>query len=75
MQANWRTRKKDFITSVLVLDIKNAYLTIRITLFAKVCIRIKLPTELIKWFISVIGSWPRTPETNQIRLDPEVKTR
>jgi hypothetical protein len=48
MQANWRTRKRDSITSVLVLDIKNAYLTVRAAPFAKICIRMKLPTELIK---------------------------
>jgi Reverse transcriptase (RNA-dependent DNA polymerase) len=48
VQANWRTRKRDFITSVLALDIKNAYLTIRTAPFAKICIRIKLLTELIK---------------------------
>jgi hypothetical protein len=47
MQTNWRTRKRDFITSVLTLDIKNAYLTVRATPFAKICIRMKLPTELI----------------------------
>jgi hypothetical protein len=55
VQANWRIRKRDFITSVLVLDIKNAYLTIRAAPFAKICIRIKLLTELIKWFISFIS--------------------
>jgi hypothetical protein len=55
MQANWRTRKRDFITSVLALDIKNAYLTVRAAPFAKICIRIKLFTELIKWFISFMS--------------------
>jgi hypothetical protein len=55
VQANWRIRKRGFITSVLVLDIKNTYLTVRVALFAKICIRIKLPTELIKWFISFIS--------------------
>jgi Reverse transcriptase (RNA-dependent DNA polymerase) len=48
VQANWRTRKRDSITSVLALDIKNAYLTVRAAPFAKICIRIKLSTELIK---------------------------
>jgi hypothetical protein len=48
MQANWRTRKRGSITSVLTLDIKNAYLTVRAAPFAKIYIRIKLPTELIK---------------------------
>jgi hypothetical protein len=48
MQANWRIRKRDSITSVLALDIKNAYLTVRITPFAKIYIRMKLPTEFIK---------------------------
>jgi hypothetical protein len=48
MQANWRIRKRGSITSVLVLDIKNAYPTVRATPFAKICIRIKLPTEFIK---------------------------
>ena len=48
MQANWRTRKRDSITSVLTLDIKNAYPTVRAAPFAKIYIRIKLPTELIK---------------------------
>jgi hypothetical protein len=48
VQANWRTRKRDSITSVLALNIKNAYLTVRAAPFAKIYIRIKLPTELIK---------------------------
>jgi hypothetical protein len=48
MQANWRTRKRDSITSVLALDIKNAYPTVRTAPFAKICIRMKLPTKLIK---------------------------
>jgi hypothetical protein len=48
MQANWRTRKRDSITSVLVLDIKNAYPTVRAAPFVKICIRMKLPTKLIK---------------------------
>jgi hypothetical protein len=48
MQANWRTRKRGSITSVLTLDIKNAYPTVRAAPFAKIYIRIKLPTELIK---------------------------
>jgi hypothetical protein len=55
VQANWRIRKRDSITSVLALDIKNAYLTVRAAPFAKICIRIKLPTELIKWFINFIS--------------------
>jgi hypothetical protein len=55
MQANWRIRKRNSITSVLVLNIKNAYLTVRAAPFAKICIRIKLSTELIKWFISFIS--------------------
>jgi hypothetical protein len=55
MQANWRTRKRGSITSVLVLDIKNVYPTVRVASFAKICIRIKLSTELIKWFISFIS--------------------
>ena len=55
MQANWRTRKRGSITSVLVLDIKNAYLTVRAALFAKIYIRMKLSTELIKWFISFMS--------------------
>jgi hypothetical protein len=55
MQANWRIRKRDFITSVLALDIKNAYPTVRAASFAKICIQIKLPTELIKWFISFMS--------------------
>jgi hypothetical protein len=55
MQANWRTRKRDSITSVLALNIKNAYPTVRAAPFAKICIRMKLPTELIKWFISFIS--------------------
>jgi hypothetical protein len=55
VQANWRTRKRGSITSVLALDIKNAYLTVRAALFAKICIRMKLLTELIKWFISFIS--------------------
>jgi hypothetical protein len=55
VQANWRTRKRGFITSVLTLNIKNAYLTVRAAPFAKIYIRMKLPTELIKWFISFIS--------------------
>jgi hypothetical protein len=55
VQANWRTRKKGSITSVLALDIKNAYLTVRAAPFAKICIQIKLPTEFIKWFISFMS--------------------
>jgi hypothetical protein len=55
VQANWRTRKRDSITSVLALNIKNAYLTVRAASFAKICIRIKLSTELIKWFISFMS--------------------
>jgi hypothetical protein len=55
VQANWRTRKRGSITSVLVLDIKNAYLTVRAAPFAKICIRMKLLTELIKWFISFMS--------------------
>jgi hypothetical protein len=48
MQANWRTRKRDSITSVLTLNIKNTYPTVRAAPFAKICIQMKLPTELIK---------------------------
>jgi Reverse transcriptase (RNA-dependent DNA polymerase) len=48
MQANWRIRKRGSITSVLTLNIKNAYPTVRAAPFAKICIRMKLPTELIK---------------------------
>jgi hypothetical protein len=55
VQANWRTRKKNSITSVLALDVKNAYLTVRAAPFAKICIQLKFPTELIKWFISFIS--------------------
>jgi hypothetical protein len=51
----WRTRKRGSITSVLALDIKNAYPTVRAALFAKICIWMKLPTELIKWFINFIS--------------------
>ena len=47
MQANWRTRKRDSITSVLALDVKNAYPIIRTASFAKICILLKLLTELI----------------------------
>jgi hypothetical protein len=55
MQANWRTRKRDSITSVLTLDVKNAYLIVRTALFAKICIQLKFLTELIKWFISFMS--------------------
>jgi hypothetical protein len=48
MQANWRTKKRGFITSVLALNIKNTYLTVRAASYAKICIQIKLSTELIK---------------------------
>jgi hypothetical protein len=47
VQANWRTRKRGSITSVLALDVKNAYLTVRTAPFAKICILLGLPTELI----------------------------
>jgi Reverse transcriptase (RNA-dependent DNA polymerase) len=55
VQANWRTRKRGSITSVLALDVKNAYPTVRAAPFAKICIQLKLPTELIKWFISIMS--------------------
>jgi hypothetical protein len=55
VQANWRTRKRDFITSVLALDVKNAYPIVRVALFVKICIQLKFPTELIKWFISFMS--------------------
>jgi hypothetical protein len=55
VQANWRTRKRGSITSVLALDVKNAYLIVRAAPFAKICIQLKLPTELIKWFISFMS--------------------
>jgi hypothetical protein len=55
VQANWRTRKRDFITSVLALDVKNVYLTVRAASFAKICIQLKFLTELIKWFISFMS--------------------
>jgi hypothetical protein len=48
VQANWRTRKRGSITSVLALDVKNAYPTVRAAPFAKICILLKLPTELIQ---------------------------
>jgi flagellin-specific chaperone FliS len=48
IQANWRTRKRDSITSVLALDVKNAYPTVRAAPFAKICIQLKFFTELIK---------------------------
>jgi flagellin-specific chaperone FliS len=38
VQANWRTRKRGFITSILALNVKNAYLTVRAAPFAKICI-------------------------------------
>jgi hypothetical protein len=55
VQANWRTRKRGSITSVLALDVKNAYPTVRAAPFAKICIQLKFPTELIKWFISFMS--------------------
>jgi hypothetical protein len=55
MQANWRTRKRDSITNILALNVKNAYLTVRATPFAKIYIQLKLPTELIKWFINFMS--------------------
>jgi hypothetical protein len=55
VQANWRTRKRDSITSVLALDVKNAYLIVRVAPFAKICIQLKFPTELIQWFISFMS--------------------
>jgi hypothetical protein len=38
VQANWRTRKRGSITSVLALDVKNAYPIVRVAPFAKICI-------------------------------------
>jgi hypothetical protein len=55
VQANWRTRKRGSITSVLALDVKNAYPTVRAAPFAEICILLGLPTELIKWFISFMS--------------------
>jgi hypothetical protein len=55
VQANWRTKKRGSIISVLALDIKIAYLTVRVASFAKICIRMKLPTEFIQWFISFMS--------------------
>jgi hypothetical protein len=69
MQANWRTKKRGFITSVLALDIKNAYPTVRAAPFAKICIQIKLPTKLIKWFISFISD-----RTIRFAFDGEIST-
>jgi hypothetical protein len=43
------------ITSVLALDVKNAYSIVRVALFAKICIQLKLFTELIKWFINFMS--------------------
>jgi hypothetical protein len=48
IQANWRTRKRDSITSVLTLNVKNAYSTVRAAPFAKIYIQLKFLTELIK---------------------------
>jgi hypothetical protein len=36
-------------------NVKNAYLTVRAAPFAKICIQLKLPTELIKWFINFMS--------------------
>jgi hypothetical protein len=47
IQANWRTRKRGSITSVLALDVKNAYPTVRAASFAKIYILLGLLTELI----------------------------
>ena len=55
VQANWRTRKRGFITNVLALDVKNAYPIVRAAPFAKICILLGLFTELIQWFISFIS--------------------
>jgi hypothetical protein len=55
VQANWRTRKRDSITSVLALDVKNAYPIVRAAPFAKIYIQLKFLTELIKWFISFMS--------------------
>jgi hypothetical protein len=55
VQVNWRTRKRGSITSVLALDVKNAYLTVRAAPLAKICIQLKFLTELIKWFISFMS--------------------
>jgi hypothetical protein len=38
VQANWRTRKRNSITSVLALNVKNAYPIVRAAPFAKICI-------------------------------------
>jgi hypothetical protein len=47
VQANWRTRKRGSITSILALDVKNAYPIVRTAPFAKIYILLGLPTELI----------------------------
>jgi hypothetical protein len=69
MQANWRIRKRGSITSVLALDIKNAYLTVRAAPFAKICIQMKLPTKFIKWFISFMSD-----RTIRFAFDGEIST-
>ena len=57
VQINWRTRKKKrgWVTSALFVDVKNAFPSVGITQFAEICIHLKLPTELIQWFISFMS--------------------
>ena len=48
VQANWRTRKRTYVTSFVTLDVKNAYPHIGLAQFARIYITIGLPEILIR---------------------------
>ena len=48
VQANWRTRKRTYVTSFVTLDVKNAYPHVGLAQFARVCMTIGLPEILIR---------------------------
>jgi Reverse transcriptase (RNA-dependent DNA polymerase) len=48
VQANWRTRKRvNWVTSIVTLDVKNAFGHVGTAQFVTVCMKLGLPTELI----------------------------
>src|SRR5258708_33505956 len=68
VQANWRTRKRiKWVTSMITLDVKNAFGHVGTAQFAKVCMDLGLPTELIYWFISFMSD-----RTMRFAFDGEV---
>jgi hypothetical protein len=49
VQANWRTRKRksNWVTSVIILDVKNTFGHVGTAQFVTVCMKLGLLTELI----------------------------